>query len=278
MPESQGRALYDNRSGPIEAEQAMSPIEIHQLPCLKDNYGYLVHDRDRGETAAIDTPDAAAILAALDERGLRLTHILNTHHHADHAGGNLELKRRTGCRIVGPRADAARIPGIDVMVGDGDVFELGSHRVEVYDTPGHTRGHIVYRFPDDGVAFVGDTLFAMGCGRLFEGTPSQMWTSLGKIMGWPDSTRLYCAHEYTQANGRFALTVEPDNRALVERMEEVTRARAAGLPTVPTTVALEKATNPFLRADSRALQETIGMIGAPAVDVFARTRALKDAF
>jgi hydroxyacylglutathione hydrolase len=256
----------------------MSPIEIHQFPCLQDNYGYLVHDREHGDTAAIDTPDAAAILAALEERGWRLTHIFNTHHHADHAGGNLELKRRTACRIVGPRADAARIPGIDVAVGDGDVFEHGAHRVEVYDTPGHTRGHIVYRFPDDDVAFVGDTLFAMGCGRLFEGTPAQMWSSLNKILNWPDSTRLYCAHEYTQANGRFALTVEPANRALVERVAEVARARAAGLPTVPTTVALEKATNPFLRARSRALQETIGMIGASEVEVFARTRALKDAF
>jgi len=256
----------------------MSPIEIHQFPCLQDNYGYLVHDRETGVTAAIDTPDAAAILAALDGRGWRLTHILNTHHHADHAGGNLELKRRTGCRIVGPRADAQRIPGIDTEVGDGDAFELGAHRVEVLDTPGHTRGHIVYLFPDDGAAFVGDTLFAMGCGRLFEGTPVQMWTSLQKILRWPDATRLYCAHEYTQANGRFAVTVEPGNAALVERVADVARARAAGNPTIPTTVALEKATNPFLRPSSRGLRETIGMVGASDVEVFARTRALKDAF
>jgi hydroxyacylglutathione hydrolase len=256
----------------------MRPIEIHQFPCLQDNYGYLVHDGDADVTAAIDTPDAAAILAALDERGWRLTHILNTHHHSDHAGGNLELKKRTSCRIVGPRADAARIPGIDEQVGDGDTFELGTHRVEVYDTPGHTRGHIVYRFPDDDVAFVGDTLFAMGCGRLFEGTPGQMWSSLQKILRWPDGTRLYCAHEYTQSNGRFALTVEPDNRALTERMADVARARAAGKPTIPTTLALEKATNPFLRPASRDLQTTIGMLGASDVEVFAKTRALKDAF
>jgi len=256
----------------------MSPIEIHQFPCLQDNYGYLVHDRETGVTAALDTPDAAAILAALDGRGWRLTHILNTHHHADHAGGNLELKRRTGCRIVGPRADAQRIPGIDTEVGDGDAFELGAHRVEVLDTPGHTRGHIVYLFPDDGAAFVGDTLFAMGCGRLFEGTPVQMWTSLQKILRWPDATRLYCAHEYTQANGRFAVTVEPGNAALVERVADVARARAAGNPTIPTTVALEKATNPFWRPSSRGLRETIGMVGASDVEVFAKTRALKDAF
>jgi hydroxyacylglutathione hydrolase len=256
----------------------MKPIEIHMFPCLHDNYGYLVHDAEAKVTAAIDTPDAAAILAALDERGWKLTHILNTHHHADHAGGNLELKQRTGCRIVGPRADAGRIPGIDVQVGDGDAFELGAHRVEVYDTPGHTRGHIVYRLPDDGVAFVGDTLFAMGCGRLFEGTPAQMWSSLQKILRWPDSTRLYCAHEYTQSNGRFALTVEPGNQALVDRVAEVARLREAGRPTIPTTLALEKATNPFLRPASTNLRLTVGLAGASDVDVFAKTRALKDAF
>jgi hydroxyacylglutathione hydrolase len=256
----------------------MTPIEIHQFPCLKDNYGYLVHDGEAGVTAAIDTPDAGAILAALGERGWTLTHIFNTHHHADHAGGNLELKRRTGCRIVGPRADAARIPGIDVEVGDGDRLELGAHPVEVLDTPGHTRGHIVYLFRDDQAAFVGDTLFSLGCGRLFEGTPAQMWDSLKKILSWPDGTRLYCAHEYTQANGRFAVTVEPNNRALAERVADVAARRSAGRPTVPTTLALEKATNPFLRPASRNLQETIGMLGASEVDVFAKTRALKDAF
>lgn len=256
----------------------MTPIEIHQFACLTDNYGYLVHDAEAGVTAAIDTPDAAAIQAALAERGWTLTHILNTHHHADHAGGNLELKRRTGCRIVGPRADAARIPGIDVEVGDGEAFMLGTHRVEVLDTPGHTRGHIVYFLPADEAAFVGDTLFSLGCGRLFEGTPAQMWSSLQKIGRWPERTRLYCAHEYTQANGRFALTVEPGNRALAERVAEVARLRSAGEPTVPSTLALEKATNPFLRPASRDLQRTIGMLGASEVDVFARTRALKDAF
>src|SRR6478735_198257 len=256
----------------------MSPIEIHQFPCLQDNYGYLVRDRDANVTAAIDTPDAAAILAALEDRGWTLTHILNTHHHADHAGGNLELKRVTGCRIVGPRADAARIPGIDVEVGDGDAFELGSHRIEVFDTPGHTRGHIVYFFPQDDVAFVGDTLFSLGCGRLFEGTPAQMWSSLTKIMSWPERTRLYCAHEYTQSNGRFAVTVEPGNRALAERVAAVAKLRAAGKPTVPSPLALEKATNPFLRPASRNLQETIGLVGASDVEVFAKTRALKDAF
>jgi len=256
----------------------MSNLTIHMFPCLADNYGYLLHDEEAGVTAAVDTPDAAAIDAQLAAKGWRLTHILNTHHHADHAGGNLELKRRTGCTIVGPRADAARIPGIDVAVGEGDVVELGSHRAAVFDTPGHTRGHIVYHFAANRAAFVGDTLFALGCGRLFEGTPGQMWSSLQKILQWPDDTRIYCAHEYTQSNARFALTVEPQNRALKERAEAVAQLRAAGRATVPSTLGEERATNPFLRPQSRDLRATIELPGAADVDVFAKTRALKDAF
>jgi hydroxyacylglutathione hydrolase len=256
----------------------MSELTIHMFPCLTDNYGYLLHDADSGTTAAVDTPDADEIAVQLDAKGWRLTHILNTHHHADHAGGNLALKRCTGCTIVGPRADAARIPGIDIGVGDGDEVALGAHRARVFDTPGHTRGHIVYWFEDARAAFVGDTLFALGCGRLFEGSPRDMWTSLQKILAWPDDTRLYCAHEYTQSNARFALTVEPQNRALVERAAQVARLRAAGKPTVPTTLMEERATNPFLRPQSLGLRETIGLEEAPDVEVFARTRALKDAF
>lgn len=248
------------------------------FPCLNDNYGFLVHDRDSGITAAVDTPEVGPILRALEQKGWKLTHILNTHHHGDHAGGNLKLKAQTGCTIVGPRADAARIPGIDVEVGDGDRFELGGIRVEVLDTPGHTRGHIVYQLPDERIAFVGDTLFAMGCGRLFEGSPADMWASLQKILAWPDDTRIYCAHEYTQANARFALTVEPANRALADRARDVDRLRSEERPTVPTTLALEKATNPFLRPHSRNLRDTLGLADAEDVDVFARTRALKDAF
>jgi hydroxyacylglutathione hydrolase len=256
----------------------MSALSIHMFPCLADNYGYLLHDAASGMTAAVDTPDADEILAQLAAKGWRLTHIFNTHHHADHAGGNLQLKSATGCTIVGPGADAARIPGIDVAVGEGDFVALGAHRAAVFDTPGHTRGHIVYYFADAHAAFVGDTLFALGCGRLFEGTPRQMWRSLQKILEWPDDTRIYCAHEYTQSNARFALTVEPHNRQLRERAEAVARLRAAGTPTVPSTLGEERATNPFLRPQSADLRATIELRGAPDVDVFAKTRALKDAF
>lgn len=256
----------------------MNELQIAQFPCLSDNYGFLLHDPEAGLTATVDTPDPAAIGAELDRRGWRLTHIFNTHHHADHAGGNLALKQRYGCQIVGPRADAARIPGIDIGVGDGDSFTLGRWRVEVLETPGHTRGHIVYYIPEAKAAFVGDTLFAMGCGRLFEGSPDQMWRSLQKIARWPDDTRIYCAHEYTLTNARFAQTVEPDNEALTRRLEEVEALRRAGRPTVPTTLGLEKATNPFLRATSSGLKATIGLEQADEVSVFARTRALKDKF
>lgn len=253
-------------------------LKVHMFPCLQDNYCYLVHDPAAGVTGVIDTPDVAAIERALDETGWQLDFILNTHHHWDHAGGNLELKEKTGCQIVGPRADAERIPGIDIALAEGEKFTLGNHEAEIFDTPGHTRGHIVYHFADDGVAFVGDTLFAMGCGRLFEGTPDQMWNSLQKIMRWPDDTKIYCAHEYTQANANFALTVEPQNKELVARAKQVDELRSRNVPTIPTTVALEKATNPFLRPMSPDLQQTLNMTGDQTVTVFAETRKRKDKF
>jgi hydroxyacylglutathione hydrolase len=253
-------------------------LEIAQLPCLDDNYAFLLHDPRSGQTAAIDTPDASAIEAELERRGWRLTHILNTHHHDDHAGGTVCLKERTGCRVIGPAADADRIPAIDVGVAEGDEFDFGGHSIQVVETPGHTRGHIVYFVPDARTAFVGDTLFALGCGRLFEGTPRQMWNSLEKILRWPDDTKIYCAHEYTLNNAHFALTVEPENADLIARAREIAALRRAGLPTVPTTLAAEKATNPFLRPASPGLQAAIGLPGADAVTVFARTRALKDKF
>ncbi|MCS3904633.1 hydroxyacylglutathione hydrolase [Methylohalomonas lacus] len=256
----------------------MSAPLVHLFPCLNDNYGFLLHDPDFGMTASVDTPEVGPILQALDERGWQLTHIFNTHHHWDHAGGNLELKERTGCTIIGPRADADRIPGIDVKVGEGDRFEFGLQTIAVSETPGHTRGHIVFHLPEHHIAFVGDTLFAMGCGRLFEGSPEQMWDSLQKILAWPDATRIYCAHEYTQANARFALTVDPANEDLQQRATEVDAYRAENRPTVPTTLALEKQTNPFLRADAAGIRQTLEMENARPVDVFARVRALKDAF
>ena len=256
----------------------MPVLQIHQFPCLSDNYGYLVHDPENQLTATIDTPEVSAIEEALAEKGWNLTHILNTHHHFDHAGGNVELKEKTGCQIIGPRAEAARIPGIETPVGDGDTVTFGGVTAKVFDVPGHTSGHIAYWFESEGVAFVGDTLFALGCGRLFEGTAAQMWDSLQKLMAMPDDTTIYCAHEYTQANAAFALSVEPGNEALVARSADIDRLRAAGTPTVPTTLKLEKDTNPFLRPMSQNLQETIGMVGGDLVDVFAETRRRKDNF
>ncbi|MCY4199722.1 MAG: hydroxyacylglutathione hydrolase [Gammaproteobacteria bacterium] len=253
-------------------------LEILQIPCLQDNYGYLIHAPQAQLTAAIDTPDASAINDALDSRGWALTHILNTHHHFDHTGGNESLKAQWGCKIVGPAADRSRIPGIDTALADGDVYDFGGHHASVFDVPGHTRGHIAYHFADDGVAFVGDTLFALGCGRLFEGTPAQMWTSLEKLLALPDATRVYCAHEYTEANARFALTVDPQNDALRDRAVKISEMRARGEPTVPTSIGLERRTNPFLRPSSESLRRTLDMLDASDVEVFAEVRARKDRF
>jgi hydroxyacylglutathione hydrolase len=261
-----------------QANFRVTEIQIAQFPCLSDNYGFLLHDPDAGVTAAIDTPDASEIINQLESRQWRLTHILNTHHHADHAGGNLLLKEKFGCRIVGPASDAARIPGIDLGVSEGDSVDFGARQIQVFETPGHTTGHIVYYVPEAKAAFVGDTLFAMGCGRLFEGSPAQMWDSLQKILRWPDDTQIYCAHEYTLANANFALTVEPANMALVARAREVAGLRRQGRPTVPTVLGLEKETNPFLRPSSPALRANIGLADADDVSVFAQTRALKDKF
>jgi hydroxyacylglutathione hydrolase len=253
-------------------------LEIYMFPCLKDNYGFLLHDADNHLTAAIDTPDANAIEKALTEKGWELTHILNTHHHWDHTGGNLELKKKTGCVIAGPHAEASRIPGIDIELCEGNIFQFGQYNGKVYDTPGHTSGHIVYHFENEHIAFVGDTLFAMGCGRLFEGTPEQMWHSLQKIMQWPDETIIYCAHEYTQTNARFALTVEAHNNDLIIRAQDTDKLRDAGKPTIPTTLALEKKTNPFLRPMSQEIRKMLRMENCSDVEVFARTRLLKDNF
>jgi hydroxyacylglutathione hydrolase len=253
-------------------------LEIHQIPVLSDNYVYLAHDVATGMTAVVDPATHEEVLEALAEKGWTLSHILNTHHHADHTGGNMALKQATGCTIVGPRADRDRIPGIDVEVGDGESYALGKSVAKVFDVPGHTRGHIAYWFGDSDALFCGDTMFALGCGRLFEGTPQQMWTSLSKLRALPGSTQVYCAHEYTKSNAAFAITVEPDNGALVARKSLIDDMRARGERTVPSTLAEEIATNPFLRPDSPDLQRTLGMVGAPLVDVFAETRRRKDNF
>ncbi len=226
------------------------PLTIHMFPCLFDNYGFLVHSEETGETAAIDTPDGGEIEKQCQEQGWTLTHILNTHHHPDHVGGNAHLIQVCNPVVIGHEKDKARIPGLTRGVNDGEEFEFAGHAIKVIETPGHTIGHIIYHIPSAKAAFVGDTLFVMGCGRLFEGTAAQMHESLSAIAHLPDETQLYCAHEYTLSNGKFALTVEPENADLQAYMEKAKSLREAGIPTVPTTVAQEKLINPFIRAGS----------------------------
>jgi hydroxyacylglutathione hydrolase len=254
------------------------PAETHLFPCLKDNYGVLLHDSSTGTTAAIDAPEAAAVEAALAERGWRLTDILVTHHHADHTGGIAELKKKHLCRVIAPRKEASKIANIDVTVREGDVVTVGSLVGRVLETPGHTAGHVTYWFKSDKLAFVGDTLFSVGCGRILEGTPDMMWQSLLKIRNLPADTLIFCGHEYTAANVHFALTIEPKNIALRARAEEVVRLSEQKKPTIPTTIQQEKSYNPFLRADLHSVQGAIGMEGSPPAQVFGLIRARKDKF
>ncbi len=256
----------------------MAKLQIEQIPVLRDNYVYVVHDPASGATAAIDPAVAEPVEECLSTHGWRLTHILNTHHHDDHIGGNLALKRASGAKVVGARHDAQRIPGIDVEVGDGESFLLGTAAAMVIDVPGHTVGHIAYWFPESHALFCGDTLFCLGCGRLFEGTAEQMWASLLKLRSLPDETMVYCAHEYTQSNARFARTVERDNAELIGRIAEIDARRGRRLPTVPAPLAVERATNPFLRADIESVKKGVGLPGADAARVFAEIRRRKDAF
>lgn len=253
------------------------PLQIHQFPCLSDNYGFLVHDPDSGETACIDTPDAAKYLRQAEAKGWRITQIWNTHWHPDHAGGNLAIKEATVCTIVAPAGERDRIAGIDRAVSPGETVRLGEHVATIIDVGGHTMGHIAYHLADDGIAFVGDSLFALGCGRMFEGTPEQMWAGLERLKALPDETVVYCAHEYTQANARFALSVDPENDALADYAREVAEKRERDEWTVPTTMGKERPANPFLRADTEAMQARMGHPG-DAVATFAAIRTAKDNF
>jgi hydroxyacylglutathione hydrolase len=225
-------------------------IEVHRISVLSDNYIWLMHDNTSGETAVIDPAVAAPVLRAADELGWTITQIWNTHWHPDHTGGNAEIKAATGCTITGPAAELERIPTLDVRVGEGDAVSFGDAIADVMEVPAHTAGHIAYYLANHGIIFVGDTLFALGCGRLFEGTAEQMFANMQRLSALPDNTHVYCAHEYTQSNGRYALVADPENAALVSRMIEVDAARLRGEATVPTTIGLERATNPFMRAIS----------------------------
>lgn len=253
-------------------------IEIVQIPVLQDNYIYLLHEPGGWATAAIDPALAEPVLEVLDARGWKLTHVLNTHHHGDHVGGNIQLKRQTGCAIVAMAQDKERIPGMDVAVAEGDIIALGHAEAKVLELPGHTSGHIAFWFAEEEALFCGDVLFGLGCGRLFEGHAQQMWHSLEKIRSLPAATRLYCAHEYTEANGRFALSVEADNPALQARVERVKALRLQGLPSIPSSLAEELATNPFLRPESAAIRERLRLAKAENWRVFARLREMKDTY
>jgi hydroxyacylglutathione hydrolase len=242
----------------------MGAMEVARIPVLSDNYIWLAHEPESGETSVIDPAIAEPVLAEAQRRGWRITQIWNTHWHPDHTGGNAAIKAATGALVTGPAAEADRIPTLDRLVGEGDRVRLGGIEAEVLEVPAHTAGHIAYYLPEEDIAFVGDTMFAMGCGRLFEGTAAQMYANLQRLAALPPETQIYCAHEYTAANGRFALTVEPGNAALAERMARVAAMREAGEATVPTTIALERATNPFVRAQN--------------VEQFAERRRGKDDF
>ena len=255
------------------------PFDIVTIPCLSDNYAFLLH-ADSGETALIDAPEAAPILAALDQRGWNLDEVWITHHHSDHVDGLAELRatHSPSPRVTGAAADAQRLPRLDRQVADGDSFAFAGTEVHVIDVSGHTVGHIAFHVPEARAAFTGDSLMALGCGRLFEGSAQQMWNSLSRLIGLPDDTVICSGHEYTTANARFALSLEPENEALKARQAEIEQARAEGRPTVPSRLDVEKATNPFLRAGLPGVKSAIDMEDATDAEVFAEIRRRKDAF
>ncbi len=256
----------------------MKPLDLDVFLCRTDNFGVLVHDPETGLTASIDSPDADAVIAAANRRGWTISHIFTTHHHTDHVEGNLALKEKYGCEIIGPINEALAIPGLDMTMSDDDTFLFGEHPVRVIETPGHTAGHICYHFTDDKLLFAADTLFALGCGRLFERPPADMWHSLQKLAVLPDETAIYFGHEYTLSNARFALTIDPDNERLKARAAEIEALRSEGKFTIPTTLALEKETNPFLRAGDPAIRRNLLMETKTNEEVFAEIRKRKDNF
>lgn len=256
----------------------MTPLLFHPFICRSDNYGLLLHDDKSGATATIDAPDAAEIERQLAQLGWRLTHIFTTHHHSDHVEGNLALKQRFDCTIVGPAGEAGRIPGVDTQVAGGETFSWAGRDVQVMDCPGHTKGHIAFHMPSEAAVFAGDTLFSLGCGRVFEGTMEEMCHSVSQFKMLHPSTRLYCGHEYTQSNARFALSVEPGNAALQHRAAEVDRLRAQGRMTCPSTIGEELRINPFLRIDSPEIRNNLGLGQATDAEVFAELRHRKDVF
>ncbi len=257
---------------------SVNRLKAFQFPCRDDNYGVILHDPQSGLTISIDAPEQEAIADVLESKNYRLTHILTTHHHGDHVEGNAGLKAQHDCQIIGPVEEQSRIPGIDKAVGHGDSFELEGHRVEVIGTPGHTLGQIAYHFPDQCMAFCADALFALGCGRIFEGDAEMMFTALNRLASLPDDTKIYAGHEYTLANAKFALSVDPNNEVLVTRAREIEHLRDDGKPTLPTTLEVEKQTNPFLRAGDPAIRQHLGMESASDLAVFTEIRARKDRF
>ncbi|XP_047336743.1 hydroxyacylglutathione hydrolase 2, mitochondrial-like isoform X2 [Impatiens glandulifera] len=256
-----------------------STLEIELIPCLRDNYAYLLHDVHTGTVGVVDPSEASPVIDALSRKNRNLNYILNTHHHYDHTGGNLELKEYYGAKVIGSREDKDRIPGIDIVVNEGDKWMFAGHEVLIFETPGHTRGHISFYFPKSLAIFTGDTLFSLSCGKLFEGTPEQMLSSLKKIMALPDQTSIYCGHEYTLSNAKFALSIEPKNEALQSYAAQVTQLRNKGLPTVPSTLKKEKLCNPFLRTSSMEIRQSL-KIPATANDAEAlgAIRQAKDSF
>ncbi|KAL1298363.1 hypothetical protein HN51_042735 [Arachis hypogaea] len=256
-----------------------SSLQIELVPCLRDNYAYLLHDVNTGTVGVVDPSEAVPIIDALSRKNINLTYILNTHHHYDHTGGNEELKARYGAKVIGSGIDKERIPGIDIYLNDGDKWMFAGHEVHVMDTPGHTRGHISFYFPGSKAIFTGDTLFSLSCGKLFEGTPEQMQSSLTKIMSLPDETSIYCGHEYTLSNSKFALSIEPGNKELQSYAAHVASLRSKGMPTIPTTLKTEKATNPFLRTSSAEIRRVLKIADtADDAETLGVIRQAKDNF